>query len=323
MSWNRDPLWAKARLYFEYALAHDRADPRFGLWVAFALEVLARTALSSISPTLLAEPDRDHKYLLHALARGNPKTGQASIGTNQVFRLCETLFPKFTAEHRVSATALLDRRNAELHTGEAAFEGYTTQHWLPGLYACCKVLTEAIGESLETLLGEDEAKEASNVLSTVDREVRGRVKARVERYAGVFGDKSDDEQQASRSAAEEAGARLAHARHHRVACPECKCVATLQGDTFGGSKVETDAGEIIVKQAVSPRRLSCTACGLKLEGYAEVAAAGLGDHYTRTTRYLPAEYYELLNPDDHEEVERIAREALGMVHPDDQEYDNE
>src|SRR5262245_25793791 len=112
MSWERDPLWAKARLFFEHALSHDRTDMRFGLWCTMGLELLARAAVSSVSPTLLAEPDRDHKFLLHSLGRGNPKVGPQSISASQAIRLCEVLFSKtFTAEHRASATALLERRN--------------------------------------------------------------------------------------------------------------------------------------------------------------------------------------------------------------------
>lgn len=56
MSWEREPLWVKSRLFFEHAMAHDRDDPRFGLWCAFGLELLARAAVSSISPTLLGNP---------------------------------------------------------------------------------------------------------------------------------------------------------------------------------------------------------------------------------------------------------------------------
>src|SRR5713101_2698481 len=41
MSWERDPLWAKARLYFERAFELPRDDPRFGLWCSLALELLA------------------------------------------------------------------------------------------------------------------------------------------------------------------------------------------------------------------------------------------------------------------------------------------
>ena len=78
MSWERDPLWAKARLYFERAFAESREDPRFGLWCSLALELLARAAVASVSPTLLAEPDNEHRFLLHALNRGSEE-GSAQI----------------------------------------------------------------------------------------------------------------------------------------------------------------------------------------------------------------------------------------------------
>jgi hypothetical protein len=323
MSWERDPLWAKARLFFEHALSHDRDDARFGLWCAFGLELLARAAVSSISPTLLAESDREHRNLLHVLGRGNPKVGPQSIGSTQVFRLCETLFPTFTSEHGTSAIALVNRRNVELHTGQNAFDEYTTQHWVSGFYACCKVLAEAMGESLKTLLGEGEAAEADTVLAVAANEVRQRVCDRIARYKAVFADRPEAERTAALESAEAEADRLAHARHHRVKCPACSATATLQGDSLGSAKIEHEDAEIVVKQAIAPRKFGCATCGLKLDGYAELATASLGDQYTRTTRYSPEEYYELISPDDLTEVERIAIETLGMYHAEDRDYDNE
>src|SRR4029077_967560 len=119
-----DPLWAKARLYFERAFEESGDDPLFGLWCSLALELLGRAALASVSPTLLAEPDRDHRFLLHALNRGSEKTQRRSIGTAQVFSLCQTLFVQFTEDDLKAALALVNRRNDELHTGASAFEEY-------------------------------------------------------------------------------------------------------------------------------------------------------------------------------------------------------
>jgi hypothetical protein len=73
MSWERDPLWAKSRLFFERAFEQPPEDPLFGLWCSLGLELLARAALASVSPTLLAEPDKEHRFLLHALNRGGRK----------------------------------------------------------------------------------------------------------------------------------------------------------------------------------------------------------------------------------------------------------
>jgi hypothetical protein len=74
MRWERDPLWAKSRLFLERAFDEPREDPLFGLWCSLGLELLARAALASVSPTLLAEPDNEHRFLLHALNRGSKKT---------------------------------------------------------------------------------------------------------------------------------------------------------------------------------------------------------------------------------------------------------
>lgn len=324
MCWERDPLWAKARLFIEYALEHDRDDPRFGLWCALALEMVARTAISSVSPTLLAESDRDHRFLLHALGRGNPKDGRQSISSTTLFRLCETLFPEFTSEHRTAASALANRRNAELHSGHNAFGDYSTQRWLEGFYSCCKALTSILGETLESLLGKHEADEAERVLAVGEKQVHDRVRDRIARYSSVFNDRPAEDRAAAIANAEELGSRLARERHHRVKCPSCKATATVQGDPFGLPRVVHDDAntEVIVKQAVAPRVFSCSACGLRLESYAELTAGGVGDQYTRVSRYSPEEYYDLLNPEDHEEIGRIARDRLGYFSPDD-DYDNE
>jgi len=323
--WDRDSLQAKAQLFFEHALENDRDDPRFGLWCAFGLELLARAATASVSSTLLAESEKDHRYLLHALGRGNPKVGPKSIAAADVFRLCEVLFPTFKPENTTAAMALINRRNAELHTGEAAFAGYTTQHWIGGFYACAQILAEAIGESLTSILGADEAGEATKVLSAIEKELQGRVRDKVARYRGVFDDRPEGEREVAREAARKQAEGLSTQRHHRTRCPACDSSGSIQGDPFGPGKVTSDGEdmEVVVKQAMAPRNFSCWACGLKLEGYPELAAAGLGAQYTRTTRYSPEEYYDLISPDNMEEIERIARTSLGLFHPDDREYDNE
>src|ERR1017187_2516028 len=105
MIWERDPLVAKSKLFFERAFEEPAESPLFGLWCSLGLELLARAAVASISPTLLAEPDRDHRHLLHALNRGNDKSAPQSINTNQVFTLCQMLFQQFTKDDFTSSMA--------------------------------------------------------------------------------------------------------------------------------------------------------------------------------------------------------------------------
>jgi len=321
MSWERDPLWAKARLYFERAFEESRDDPRFGLWCSLGLELLARAALASVSPTLLAEPDKEHKFLLHALNRGSEKVQRRSIPATQVFNLCRTLFVQFSENDLIAANALVNRRNDELHTGNIAFEEYRPKHWLAGFYRVCRSLTDAMGESLESLFPEDEARVARQILDETQTEVKQRVQNLIAAHRKVFEGKSREDQQAAAEIAEKEGAQLAYKRHHQVTCPACGCVATVQGEPFGRERINHEEDCIKVRQAVSPRTFSCVACELKLQGYAELEAAQLGGQYTRTTIFSPEDYYGLIHPENFDPSEYV--EAYLTELRAEAEWDNE
>jgi hypothetical protein len=298
MSWERDPLWAKARLFVERAIEFQRDDPFFGLWCSFGLEALARAAIANISPVLLAEPDRDHKYLLHAIGRGSERIARKSIDTARILNLCLELIESFTKDHLTVCLALVNRRNEELHTGEAAFAAYQTNQWIAGFYSACNSLCVSLGESLESLFGEDEAKVARTVLEGDRNATKQRVLSKISSHKTVFQSKSEQEREKTLADAEKEANSLAYQGYHRVKCPACGGTAIVKGTAFGKENVSDEDGDIVVRQAVSPTLFSCSACQLKLEGYAELEVCGLGGYYTRRTTFTPSEYYGLIEPDD-------------------------
>jgi len=317
MSWDRDPLWAKARLFFQRAFNTQRDDPTFGLWCSLGLELLARAALASVSPTLLAQPQNDQRNLLHVVHSESELLSPKSIAATLVFDLCERMFSVFSEEDRKLAFALLNRRNAELHSGAAAFEEYPPSQWLAGFYRACRSLTTVLEESLENLFGEQEAKFAEEILAENRDKVKKEVLSAIAAHKKVFAAKQPDEQETAKLEADELGQELSTQRHHRVTCPACGCTGTVQGRPFGKEHVaHEEDGEIIVRQAVSPTEFSCSACGLKLASYAQLETAGLGDHYTRKTTYSAEEYYGLIDPDD-------LASYLESQAGDFMEYDNE
>jgi hypothetical protein len=317
MSWERDPLWAKARLFFGRAVNTPRDDPTFGLWCSLGLELLARAALASVSPTLLAQPDPAQRNLLHVVHRESEIPFPKSISASVVFDLCRKIFPAFSKEDRKVASALLHLRNEEVHSGAAAFDQYSPSHWLIGFYHACQSLSTVLGETLAELFGEDEAKFAERLLAENRDNLRNTVLTAIAAYKKVFSTRDPGEQKALRAQAEELAGELSAKRHHRVVCPSCGCTATLQGTPFGKEHVtHEEEGAIVVRQAVSPTDFSCSACGLKLSTYAEVETAGLGEHYTRTTTYSPEDYYGLINPDDLDSY--LASQAEDVL-----EFDNE
>lgn len=318
MIWERDPLWAKAQLFLERAFEQPADNPQFGLWCSLGLELLARAAVASVSPALLAESHREHQNLLYALGVGPALPTPQSINAFQVFALCKGLFADFSEEDRIASMALINRRNAELHSAEAAFENYPSRQWLPGFYRSCASLVKALGETLESLLGPGQATAADEVLQQSKDGVLGRVKASIAAHKRVFADKEPADRQAASDVAKVRVAKLVHERHHKVACPACGSDASIEGDAFGPKRISHDEQDIVVRQSVSPRSFNCSACGLRLTGYAELDAADLGGIYTRTITSSPEDYYGLIDPetaDLSEYVERYLREA--------QEYDNE
>ena len=81
--WDHGTLWAKTLLYVEIALERDRESWLYPFWSALALELLARTALSSVSPTLLADvTSDDDTSLLYALEKV-PEHPGLKVGRSQ------------------------------------------------------------------------------------------------------------------------------------------------------------------------------------------------------------------------------------------------
>lgn len=313
MSWEKDTLLSKSKVFFDKAFQEDKENIFFGLMCAMGLETISRAALAKISPTLLAEPDKDHINLLHALNLGSAKSPKKSISTAQVLVLCKTLIPEFTEEHLKSASAIVNRRNEEVHTGTAAFLEYRTQQWIEGFYKCCKVLADFLEQSLESIFGAEEAKAAKLILKETETKVIEKTKSLIAAHAKVFESKTEEERNELKAEAEKQGEILSHSKHHRVKCPACASGATVTGDVYGKDQIEHADAEIIVRQTVIPTKFSCIACGLKLTGYGQLSTAGVGDHFNHRTHYRPEEFYDMVSIDDREFFDKIA-EDLGYFH---------
>lgn len=317
MDWQRESLLAKSKLYFERASGEDREGSLFGLWCSLGLELLARAAVASISPALLAEPHREHQNLLYALNRPIAKTSPQSISASQVFALCRVLFPAFSNDDSTAALALSNRRNAELHSGAAAFADYPAKVWLPGFYRASRSLANAMGESLQNIWGEEESKIATEILEAIQTEVRQRTESLIAAHRKVFESKPEQERLDAIARTKTETDKLVYQRHHRVSCPACECNATVQGEEFGAPRTTHVDGAIIVRQAVTPRSFSCSACGLRLQGYAELSTADLGGQFTRSTEFSPEEFYGLIDPDSADMSSYIDE------YMQNREYDNE
>jgi hypothetical protein len=288
--WDPNELYAKALIYVERLGELNSDEWEYALWSSFSLELLARAALANVSPALLAETDKGWSSLFHALGftpteeRFVPK----SIAISEVFKRLSAILPTFTKEHEGFGIQHTGRRNAELHTGEAAFEGIKASSWQPRFYKTCEILLGSMGMTLTDYLGSDEAKVAAQLIAAAADESAKAVKGDVEAHKKVWLAKEEDERtllmsQAALWASRQAG--------HRVECPACGSQALVFGDPVAPSIRKLDKDEIVETQEHLPNQFECIACGLKITGLSRLTVVGLADRYKKTTVKDAAEYY--------------------------------
>lgn len=286
--WNEDTLWAKAQSLVQQGADADPAGWLYPFWNVLALEALARCALSRISPTLLADTsNRGNAFdnLLYALGR-TVKGKASSLSSFEVFSRCQILFPEFTEELRLSCLGLLALRNAELHSGERPFEALN--NWLPQYYESCRVLLDSIHRQLRDLFGEEAEVIAKQMIAGLQDKAAQQVQQAIVKSKAAWQARPEDEKAEARVLGESIARR---SEGHVAPCPACETSGLLIGEEMSISSPTLENEEIVVRSTMLPSTFECRACGLRIEGYSKLLAAGLGDTFTATLRSDPLEFY--------------------------------
>ncbi|MDB5923158.1 MAG: hypothetical protein JWN13_2094 [Betaproteobacteria bacterium] len=295
--WDPEALYLKAQRYVQHMSALDSDDWEYALWSGFALEFLARSALANVSPALLADTDKSWASLYHALGftPTEEKFSPKSIAISEVFKRLSAIYPIFTKEQENFSILHTARRNAELHTGEPAFDGFKGSDWQPRFYQTCETLVATMGMTLKDFVGKNEAAVAAKLIAAAADESAKAVKGEVAAHSKVWLAKGEKERitlgtKASVWATRQDG--------HRVDCPACKSQALVVGDPASApSKKLSEDDEITETQEYLPNRFECVACGLKIAGLSRLTVVGIGDRYKKTMVYDAADYYA---PPDNE-----------------------
>lgn len=287
--WHKDDLLRKAQKYSQIMCTFSRDSWDYAFWSTLVLELLARAALSNVSPTLLADA-KDWNNIYSALGH-TPKATKytpKSIDISSVFERLKNTVPQFTPDHENFCASHMSRRNEELHSGGNPFTSLKISSWLPSFYQACNALLTSMDESLELLLGESEAAIANQMVSASSDESAKSIAKSINAYRTIWEDLTQSEKD-TRSAQASAWATKHHG--HRAECPSCKNTAVVMGTAYFAPIKSIKDDEITERQEFIPTRFECIACGLKISGLAQLSACGLGDTYTATFTYDAAEYY--------------------------------
>jgi hypothetical protein len=292
--WSKDALLAKAQRYAEEMRAQARESWQFAFWSSLSLELLARAALSHVSPALVAD-HKDWNNIYFALGntptvkKFNPK----SLDISSVLNRLQEIVSAFTPEMRDFAILHMGRRNEELHSGSTPFDSVNSSAWMPMLYQSAEALLVSMNENLDTLFGPDESRLATELIAAAKDESAKAIGKSIEAHKRSWSE-SDVDERAKRQA--QATSWATRQDGHRVSCPSCSCDALVTGSPVAAPAKKLDGDEITETQYFLPSRFECVACGLKISGLSHLHAAALADTYKATFTYDAAEYYQPHDP---------------------------
>jgi hypothetical protein len=294
---SRDSLWQKSKLYARRAIAAAPGDPTFGLWATLALEFLARSSIASVHPVLVAEPS-EPQYLLYAFGYRGDRAPR-SIPAKGVFARCEAMIPAFTDAERRFSMGLVERRNAELHSGEPAFHDHPSSDWLAEYYRVCEILLGFQGRGLGHLIGADAAKTARRLIRATESNVKGTVLREIALRRAAF-ERLDPSVQAELRAEAALKARanvLGRGLAQRIRCPACASFGASWGQRVRSGEPIAEEDTVVIRTVVLPTRFACYVCELRFSSYPQLHFAGIGDQFTVNEYTEPSDFYGLYQPE--------------------------
>lgn len=271
-------------------------ETEYQLWAAGALELLAKAQLAGIHPSLVAESENPNS-LLEACGISTETPLKTVTATVAYARLKHTV-TGFTTVVHAECRKLADRRNAELHSGEAACASVPMAAWEGDFWNAAEIILESMDMDLAQWLGAD-SKSPAHVLEGYRSAKREAAARRIKQHRAAFGEtkegrltgKKKDEYLATlpvlwstRQFGDEM--RYVYTRYWLHDCPACGCPAAVGGDLYShevaDDQSDAEPGEEMVDREFFSEELYCPSCKLSLVGAEALAAGEVDELFTET-----------------------------------------
>ena len=290
-----DALMGKSQAYIGRALTAKAAGSmgEYQLWASLALELVGKAALAKIHPCLVADPQS--KVSLFAAAGMSISPDTKTIAATTLFDRLTHVSKRFDEKTKEFCTNMSLKRNAELHSGEAPFEGVVAASWEGRYWHTAEIILESSDSSIVAWLGADNAKAPKELLAEYTHATEQSAKVRVETAAEAFGarPKKDREEAHAKAASIDVwnmrrSFRLLADGVWDTECPACKSRSFLAGVKYDEEVSEDDDNdpyEESVNVSYGAEEFLCPSCGLHLDSRDAIEAVGLEvDHVETETR---------------------------------------
>jgi len=281
-----EALLGKSKVYIARALAAKGRNSmgEYQLWASLALELLGKSALARVHPCLVADPQ---SYVsLFAAAGMNVGTDIKTITAKTLFERLTHVSKRFDKKTQEFCENMSLKRNAELHSGEAPFEGVQPSSWEGRFWHAAEVILEAHDHSIETWIGANNSKAPKDLLAEYTHALEEAVKVRVATAAEQFAKLPKKEREEAHARAKNLGVQMMY-RSFRlvpqnvwpVECPACKSRSFLAGVKYNEELSDDEDAAEFPDEAVDvyyvAEEFHCPSCHLHLDSRDAIEAAGL------------------------------------------------
>lgn len=258
------------------------------LWAAGALELLAKAQLANIHPSLVVEPSNENSMLeANGISTG---TAVRTIHARRAYTLLKHTVPGFSNVLFQHCTRLAERRNAELHSGEAACSGMDSATWEGMVWHAADLILDALGMDLGHWLGA-QADEPLKELKEYRQAQKAAAQSKIDLAAQAFkaakhgklsGEKFKElVTETARLPIQMEEFRYSYDRYWRQECPACHTIGVAAGSLAWEEQAEDQSdlefGYELVECGYLPTEFHCPTCKLGLVGELAMQAAGLDD----------------------------------------------
>ena len=281
-----EAILAKSKVYIQRALRCKGTSDldEYQLWASLALELLGKTCLARIHPSLIVNP-QDH-ISLFAASGINIGTDIKTISSHTLYDRLRYIAPGFDESVRKFCDDISQRRNAELHSGEVPFREMKLESWESRFWYAAQLILNCLDSSLEEWLGANQAKAPKELLAHAHKALIDAARVRVEQTKEQFMARKKKE----RDDAIEASLtkeiyrfpglfNLMLDAEWEAKCPSCggkAYMAGIQVEEVVSDYTEDDwGGEETVDKHFVGEEFRCPVCNLHFDSMAEIEAAGL------------------------------------------------
>jgi len=288
-------LFSKSKVYMSRGLRakSEGVLDEYQLWASLALELLAKSSLSNISPVLVADPT--HYQSLFAACGHTLSHDVKTITAKTLFERLSHISKSFDKRIQKFCEQMALMRNSEIHSGESPFSGMSPEAWEAKFWHAAHMLLEIQNKELEQWLDADEAQAPKQLLEEAHEAISMMVRTKISHALDDFKLKHKSAKKRSElievSKQEKPWGhsdRFSYSvdNYELQECPGCKGMGVIGGTQYDEEiSEEQDLNDPFVEYiniTYSTEEFTCLVCELHLHGAQEISVTSLPDEFYDT-----------------------------------------